>query len=200
MNLGKGILKGLVETARTFVGSYYDPARLVTIQYPDERRALPEKARSFPMLVYDGEDPEKGLRCVACKICEKECPPQCIYIVLDRDEKGRPLRRPKIFDLDISVCMSCQICVEVCPFDAIKMNTEFELSTADRFGSLLLHKMDLARPASYYLGLHPVEAGEVNARLAAGPGHAETKAKPAAGPAPAAGTTSGAKPGDSDRP
>ena len=172
MNLGKGILKGLVETARNFVGSYYDPARLVTIQYPDERRALPEKARSFPMLVYDGEDPEKG----------------------------RPLRRPKIFDLDISVCMSCQICVEVCPFDAIKMNTEFELSTADRFGSLLLHKMDLARPASYYLGLHPVEAGEVNARLAAGPGHAETKAKPAAGPAPAAGTTSGAKPGDSDRP
>ena len=200
MNLGKGILKCLVQTARNFVGSYYDPARLVTIQYPDERRALPEKARSFPMLVYDGEDPEKGLRCVACKICEKECPPQCIYIVLDRDEKGRPLRRPKIFDLDISVCMSCQICVEVCPFDAIKMNTEFELSTADRFGSLLLHKMDLARPASYYLGLHPVEAWEVNARLAAGPGHAETKAKPAAGPAPAAGTTSGAKPGDSDRP
>ncbi|HRZ38883.1 MAG TPA: 4Fe-4S ferredoxin, partial [Candidatus Paceibacterota bacterium] len=85
MNLGSGILKGLVETARNFVGSYYDPARLVTIQYPDERLPLPEKARSFPMLVYDGEDPEKGLRCVACKICEKECPPQCIYIVLDRD-------------------------------------------------------------------------------------------------------------------
>jgi len=169
MNLGSGILKGLVETARNFVGSYYDPARLVTIQYPDERLPLPEKARSFPMLVYDGEDPEKGLRCVACKICEKECPPQCIYIVLDRDEKGRPRRRPRVFDLDISVCMSCQICVEVCPFDSIKMNTEFELSTADRFGALLLHKMDLARPASYYLGLHPVEAGQVNARLAAGP-------------------------------
>ena len=34
--------------------------------------------------------------------------------------------------------MSCQICVEVCPFEAIKMDTEFELSTDDRFGGLLL--------------------------------------------------------------
>ena len=43
----------------------------------------------------------------------------------------------KIFDIDISVCMSCQICVEVCPFEAIKMDTGFELSRSDRFGGLL---------------------------------------------------------------
>ena len=77
------------------------------------------------------------------------------------------------------------------------MNTEFELSTADRFGPLLLHKMDLAKPAAYYLRLHPVEAGQVNARLAAGPGHAETKAKAAS--APAVETTSGASAAGSDR-
>ena len=34
--------------------------------------------------------------------------------------------------------MSCQICVEVCPFEAIKMDTDFELSNTDRFGGLLL--------------------------------------------------------------
>lgn len=167
MSLGAGILKGMVETARNFVGSFHDPARLVTIEYPDVRRPLPESARNFPMLIYDGTDAEQGLRCVACKICEKECPPQCIYIVLERDAKGKPQKHPRIFDIDISVCMSCQICAEVCPFDAIKMNTEFELSTGDRFGGLLLRKQDLAKSNAYYHQLHPTEAAEVDARLAA---------------------------------
>ena len=71
---------------------------------------------------------------MACQICEKECPPQCIYIVKDavtrsRTYTGKLQFHPAIFDIDISVCMSCQICVEVCPFDAIKMDTEYELST-----------------------------------------------------------------------
>ena len=85
-----------------------------------------------------------GLRCVACKICEKECPPQCIYIVKSDDKKpdymGKPQFYPTIFDIDISVCMSCQICVEVCPFEAIKMDKEFELSQRERFDALLLRK------------------------------------------------------------
>ena len=42
--------------------------------------------------------------------------------------------------------MSCQICVEVCPFEAIKMDTEYELSTTDRFGGLLVNKHQLAKP------------------------------------------------------
>ncbi len=180
MNLpGTGIIKGMVETARNFVGSYHDPERLTTIEYPEERLTQPENARSFPMLIFD-DDPVKGLRCVACKICEKECPPQCIYIVQDRDERGKPRKFPRIFDLDISVCMSCQICVEVCPFDSIKMNTEFELSTDDRFGRLLLHRDDLAKSNEYYHQIHATEAAEVDARLADEKAKAEAKAKPAA--------------------
>src|SRR5687768_7523745 len=137
--LGKGLIKGLAETAKNFVGSYSDPERLVTVEYPEERLPLKENSRNFPFLVFDGNE-EKGLRCVACKICEKECPPQCIYIVLERDAKGKPQKHPRIFDIDISVCMSCQICVEVCPFDAIKMDQVYELSRVDRFEGLLMHK------------------------------------------------------------
>ena len=88
--LGQGLVKGLVETARNFIGSYSDPERLVTVQYPEERLPLKENSRNFPFLVFDGNEADKGLRCVACKICEKECPPQCIYIVLERDAKGKP--------------------------------------------------------------------------------------------------------------
>ena len=142
--LGNGLLKGLVETARNFVGSYHDPARLPTVEYPEQHQPVPENARSFPFLIYDGADPEQGLRCVACKICEKECPPQCIYIVLERDANGKAMKHPRVFDIDLSVCMSCQICVEVCPFDSIRMDTAFEVTATDRFAGLLVRKDQLA--------------------------------------------------------
>lgn len=179
--LGTGIIKGMVETARNFVGSYTDEARLTTVEYPEERIPLKEATRQFPFLVFDGNDSHAGLRCVACQICEKECPPQCIYIEKSKDKKpdyvGKPQFYPATFDIDISVCMSCQICVEVCPFEAIKMDTEFELSNTDRFGGLLLDKTELARSNEYYHKIHPTEADEVDARLAAEKAKAEAKAR-----------------------
>ena len=195
--LGEGIIKGLVETARNFVGSYVKDDRLVTVQYPEERLPQKEAARNFPFLVYDGEDWQKGLRCVACLICEKECPPQCIYIVKDTvrkpDYTGKLQFQPKVFDIDTSVCMSCQICVEVCPFDAIKMDVEYELSTSDRFEGLLLRKQQLAKSNDYYREIHPAEAAEVDARLGAEKAKAEAKAKAVAAakaaPAPAPAPT-----------
>ncbi len=196
--LGEGILKGLAETAKNFAGSFVSADRLTTVEYPEERIAPIENTRDFPFLVYDGDDWQAGMRCVACQICEKECPPKCIYIEKSKDKKpdfvGKPQIYPAKFDIDISVCMSCQICVEVCPFEAIKMNTEFELSTTDRFGGLLLDKQQLSRSNEYYHHIHPTEAAEVDARLAEEKAKAEAKAKAAAAapkPAPAA-----AKPAD----
>lgn len=186
--LGEGIIKGLVETARNFFGSYTSKQRLTTVQFPDERLIQPEATRVFPFLVFDTDDAEKGLRCVACKICEVECPPRCISIVKSADKKpdysgiyaGKPQFYPSKFDIDVSVCMSCQICVEVCPFDAIKMDTAFELSTDDRFGGLLWDKQRLARSNEYYRSIHPTEAAEVDAQLAAKKAKAEAKPAPAA--------------------
>src|ERR1022692_4774080 len=191
--LGQGILKGMAETARNFLGSYVKEDRLVTVQYPEERLPQAEAARNFPFLVHDGEDWQKGLRCVACLICEKECPPQCIYIVKDTARKpdytGKLQFQLKTFDIDISVCMSCQICVEVCPFDAIKMDVEYELSTGDRFGSLLVHKAQLAKPNPYYHKIHPTEAAEVDARLETEKAKAEAKARAAAAAKPVAASS-----------
>ena len=185
------MLKGLAETAKNFVGSYVTDERLVTVQYPEERLPQKEAARNFPFLVYDGDDSQQGLRCVACLICEKECPPQCIYIVKDTvrkpDAAGKLQFQPKTFDIDTSVCMSCQICVEVCPFDAIKMDVEHELSTGDRFGALLVHKQQLAKPNLYFHKIHPAEAAEVDGRLAAERAKAEAKAKAAAAAKPEGG-------------
>src|ERR1700689_4784643 len=187
--LGEGILKGLGETAKNFAGSFVSKERLTTVQYPEERAPVIEDTRDFPFLVYDGTDWEAGLRCVACQICEKECPPKCIYISKSTDKKpdfvGKMQIYPARFDIDISVCMSCQICVEVCPFEAIKMDTEFELSTTDRFGGLLFDREELSKSNEHYHKIHPTEAAEVDARLAEEKAKADAKAKAAAAAAAA---------------
>jgi len=187
--LGEGILKGMAVTAKNFFGSFVSAERLTTVQYPEQRIAPFEAARVFPFLVYDsknlgdGADWEAGLRCVACQICEKECPPKCIFIEKSTDKKpdalGKPQFYPTRFDIDISVCMSCQICVEVCPFEAIKMDTEFELSTDDRFGGLLLDRKQLAKSNEYYHRIHSTDATAVDARLAADKAKADARAKAA---------------------
>jgi NADH-quinone oxidoreductase subunit I len=180
--LGKGLLDGMAVTARNFVGSYFHKDRLVTIQCPEEKMPLPENSRSFPFLVYDGSP--NNLRCTACKICETECPPKCIYIVMDRDEKGKPRQRPKVFDIDISVCMQCQICVEVCPFDAIKMDNDYEKSEYGRFDELVEHLPDLLKANEYYRKIKPTEAAAVDAKLKAAAEKKAKKTAPAPAPAP----------------
>ncbi|MCX6937649.1 MAG: 4Fe-4S dicluster domain-containing protein [Verrucomicrobia bacterium] len=183
--LGSGILKGLAVTAKNFAGSFYDPERMATVQYPEERAPLGEHYRSFPLLVCENAaDPLGTLRCVACTICEKECPPQCIYIEKSKDKKpdatGKPQLYPVIFTIDTAVCMGCGICAELCPFDSIKMDKVFEVTATNRFTGLLLERDQLAKSNAYYHSIRPAEAAEVDARLAAERLAAEEKAKAAA--------------------
>ena len=190
--LGGGIFKGMAVTLRNFVGSYFYKERLTTNDYewrPDG--ALPQSigdypkeegeqlsdtttvnhySRNFPMLLHDTGEPMDTIRCVACQICERECPPQCIYIEKSTEKKenadGKPQFYPAKFDIDVSVCMSCQICVEVCPFDAIVMNSQFELSTPNRFGGLLVRRDDLLKSNDYYHKIHPQEAATRDQKMA----------------------------------
>jgi NADH-quinone oxidoreductase subunit I len=173
---GYGLLQGLAVSGRNFVESFYKKERMTTVQYPEERAPISPNFRNFPFLCYD-DNAEAGLRCTACSICEKECPPQCIYIVLERDENGKSLKRPKVFDIDISVCMNCGICAEVCPFDSIYMDGEYEMSNDDRFGGLLLGLDRLSKSAEYHAQIRPKEAADVAAKRKAA---AEKKAAAAA--------------------
>lgn len=178
---GAALLQGMSVTGKNLVESYFDKDRMTTIQYPEERKDPEENYRNFPFLVFDKD--ADHLRCVACKICETECPPQCIYIEVLRDENGKVVKQPKVFDIDYSVCMGCQICVEACPFDAIKMDQQYELSSDNRFTGLLVDKKGLARSNDYYHKIKPTEATEVDTRLAE---EAAKKKKPAAAAKPAA--------------
>jgi NADH-quinone oxidoreductase subunit I len=210
--LGGGIFKGMAVTLRNFIGSYFYKERLTTNDY--EWRAkdkLPQSigdypkeegeqlrdtttvnhySRNFPMLLHDTGEPMDTIRCVACQICERECPPQCIYIEKSTEKKenadGKPQFYPAKFDIDVSVCMSCQICVEVCPFDAIVMNSQFELSTPNRFGGLLVRRDDLLKSNDYYHKIHPQEAATRDQKMVADKAAKEAKKKAAAEKAKAA--------------
>ena len=126
---------------------------LFTIQYPEEKRQLPEHFRFIPMLVYEVDTGKQ--RCTACGICSKVCPSQCIWIVRDQTKEGKPIPRPKEFYIDASICMSCGLCAEFCPFDSIKMNHDYELAVYDRFPGLVLDIEELSVPTTYYAALYP---------------------------------------------
>jgi len=199
--LGVGIIRGLIETGRNFAGSYVRSERLTTVQYPEARLAPLENARTIPFLVYDGEDPVQGLRCTACTICEQECPARCIHIVKDTAKKpdyvGKMQLQPAVFDIDISVCMGCGICVEVCPFDSIQMDLVFNLTATDRFAALLLHKERLAKSNAYFNQIHPKKSSGIDAHRAEEKSKAEAKARAAAAattakPPPTSAATCGA--------
>jgi len=191
--LGSGIIQGLTQTAKNLLGSFHDPARLTTVNYPEKKIDLKQNFRAFPFLVYDG-DPLTGLRCTACKICEKECPPQCILIEALRDEKGKLAKHPKVFDIDFAICMNCGICAEVCPFDSIKMDSEYEITAVNRFEGLIRHKPELAKSNEYYHSIKPDEAAAVDALLAEEKRKAEEAAKAKAEKAAAAAAAKKAEP------
>ncbi len=173
---GLGLLKGLGVTMRHFIESYlydrkpweprYDQEWLekhqdvdgkgfFTIQYPEQKRKIPENFRVTPMLVYE-ETPDEP-RCTACGICARVCPTQCIWIERATDDKGRPKARPAGFWIDATICMSCGYCAEYCPFDAIKMNQVHEIVTTDRDRDLFYDLQKLLVPVEYYASLHPTD-------------------------------------------
>lgn len=162
--LGFGVLKGMAVTLKNFFESYFKKGSIVTVQYPDERLPVKERFRNFPILVYD-KTPE-DLRCVACDICAKECPPKCMTIVKAKDAAGKPLKQPAVFDIDFTICMNCGICEEVCPFDAIYMDHDFELAEYDRMEKLIYRKDRLSKPWSHFEKIRPTDASEINARRA----------------------------------
>jgi len=153
---GLGLLKGMYVVLRNFVESYYKPERLVTVQYPEERRPLPPRFRGFPFLIYD--DDSGALRCVACQLCAKACPATCIELTMAKGEDGKPAKRPETYTLDLGLCMQCGLCVEACPFAALAMDHDFERAVIDQPEPLRLGIDQLRRPFSYLEQINPEAA------------------------------------------
>lgn len=121
----KGIAKSLLTVLSTMT------RKPVTRDYPVVHRALPERDRAFPLLLWDQEIDEPF--CTGCHACERACPVECMTVLMkdnpNHKSQGGTSSRRKIIDkfwIDYARCMRCNICVEVCNFDAIAMNNTWQ--------------------------------------------------------------------------
>jgi NADH-quinone oxidoreductase subunit I len=130
----------------------------VTVQYPDVRMKLPERARN--RLYVNMDD------CIGCFQCDMACPVDCIKIetvkALPTDDLGTTSTGQKkrlwvtTFDIDIAKCCYCGLCVYPCPTECIKMTDVYEFSEFKREN--LIYN---------YVTLTPAEIADVRVKAAA---------------------------------
>ena len=186
-SLGVIVMSVLRAMRVTFINLFRKP---VTVHYPDVARRYPDRYRGLLALTYDPETGEEN--CIGCRLCEHVCPPAVIKVEMLKAEKRN---YAKTFTLELYACEFCELCVQVCPTDAIVMMKSFDMPTADRREMLLdkdrLHAIGLQYEQSWATGNR---LRDMQTPPKAAPSGAHGGA--AGAPKPAAATTAPAKAGE----
>ncbi|MBP6829661.1 MAG: 4Fe-4S dicluster domain-containing protein, partial [Deltaproteobacteria bacterium] len=104
-----------------------------TVQFPAVVRPRGDRYRvSFAL-----PDDENGeLACIGCLTCERICPSQVIKVKpgVKRESPvtGKKRAYTDDFVIDLSACIQCELCVQVCNNDAIVMVREAEQPMFER--------------------------------------------------------------------
>jgi NADH-quinone oxidoreductase subunit I len=149
-NIWRGIVTILIGMGVTW-RHLFTPA--VTIQYPDVKVKLPERARN--RLYVNMDD------CIGCDQCSMACPVDCITIETVKSTPDVDLGLTSVgtkkrlyvtqFDIDIAKCCYCGLCVPPCPTECIVMTDVYEFSEFDRnnliynFATMMPHDVEAAR-------------------------------------------------------
>ena len=107
----------------------------VTAEYPKEHLPVDERYMGFPALLWDSGRDEPF--CTGCMVCVRYCPTQCMTAEMHDNPKfasGDSHRRKIIekFEINLNRCILCGICVDACPYDALRDGGEFELAHTSR--------------------------------------------------------------------
>lgn len=111
----KSTVLGMALTIKYFL------KRKVTLSYPEEKEELP--------LSYKGVHKYNKNKCIACRLCEKNCPVKAISI--NAEGKGKEANIES-FKIDYGKCLYCAECEENCAMRAIYLSQEYDISTQDR--------------------------------------------------------------------
>lgn len=107
---------------------FFNPKKIVTEQYPENRKTLKmhERFRGRLSMV---EDADGNNHCTACGMCERSCPNGSINVQATKNIAGKKVLGRYVYHF--ASCTQCGLCVEACPFGAIEMAPEFEVATTD---------------------------------------------------------------------
>ena len=120
-------LYSLLTGMRVTLAEFCKPT--VTVHYPHESLKMTERYRGHIELV---RDPETGKSlCLACKLCEKACPSDCIFVEGFKRE-GEKKKSTTEFKLDFTKCSLCGSCVEVCSTDALRFSKDYNLASTNK--------------------------------------------------------------------
>ena len=129
-SLGAGLaslVKGMQITGKEFV------TPKITEKYPEDRETVkvPERFRAILELKYDAEGNHK---CIACGICERNCPNGTITLTSKMVDTwdGKKKRKLDKYIYDLGSCTFCQLCVTSCPQDALEFSNDFEQAVFPR--------------------------------------------------------------------
>ncbi len=173
VQLVRAVGRAMGMTFRNFV------RKPVTVNYPTVKRQYPDRFRGLLALTYDPQTGEEN--CIGCRLCEYICPPQVIKVEMLKAEKRN---WAKTFTLELYACEFCELCVQVCPTDAIIMMKSFDLATNDRRTLLLdkdrLHALGLQFDPSWATGnrLRDMQAPPKPAKAEAKPSAPAAKESP----------------------
>ncbi len=129
-SLGSGIaslIKGMQVTGKEFV------TPKITEKYPENRDTVhvPDRFRAILELKYDADGNHK---CIACGICERNCPNGTISLstkMVDTAD-GKKKRKLDKYMYDLGSCTFCQLCVSSCPQNALEFSNDFEQAVFTR--------------------------------------------------------------------
>ncbi len=118
-------IKGLHVTLR------YNVSRSITLRYPDEEKWVPY--RRFRGMHTLNKDEEGRELCVACELCSKACPTNCITVIPMEDDTGRGIadRVAKVWKVNLVRCLFCGYCEDACPTTAVRLGRDYELACTD---------------------------------------------------------------------
>lgn len=101
-----------------------------TVEYPDIKKPVTDRYKGAHRLT---TRPDGKYKCVACMCCSTACPAKCISIVAGEDNQDAIEKYPVVFNIDMLRCIYCGFCVEACPKDAIRMDTQiYEINAYTR--------------------------------------------------------------------
>ncbi|MDD8018118.1 MAG: NADH-quinone oxidoreductase subunit I [Bacteroidota bacterium] len=175
-------LRSIVIGMGVTINQMFQP--VVTLQYPIEKKAMPERVRNRLYMNFDD--------CIGCELCANACPVDCIDIEVMKAPATENLgvtstgQKKRIyvtkFDIDIAKCCYCGLCVYPCPTECLKMTDVYEFSEFDRHN--LIYNFSTMTPSEIETAKGKIKVFEEEQAAKKAAAAAQAAAAKAAAPVP----------------